>query len=326
MKTVIVLGLMNSGSGAVHDYLASRKDLEAPFNTSEFKICADPAGLHNLYINFYKNFSFFNPSNAISDFETYIKKIQDYTVTEKHGVPKKLFKNNFYEISLNFLKKVTKLTYYGRPEFSNFRINNFQNFILKFKKKKNNFYPVRIPVNEKKFILESQKYVKKVLLNNIGKKKLAIKKIVVLNQAVNLFNPIESSQYFKNRKIIIVTRDPRDMFSSMKTRRSKGTPSYDVKIFVRWFKECFDQNTFKKKTNNKLILKIKYENFVNNFSKENVKICKFLNIKSSYEYKKNLPKPFNLNSSKKNIYKSKKFLTKFENNFIKRKLKKFLQW
>lgn len=326
MKTVIVLGLMNSGSGAVHDYLASRKDLEAPFNTSEFKICADPVGLHNLYINFYKNFSFFNPSNAISDFETYIKKIKDYTVTEKYGVHKKLFKNNFYEISINFLKKITKITYYGRPEFSNFKINKFQNFILKFKKEKNNFYPVRIPVSEKIFIVESQKYMKKVMLNNIGKKKLDIKKPIILNQAANLFNPIESSQYFKNRKIIIVTRDPRDMFSSMKTRKSKGTPGYDVKIFVRWFKECFDQSSFKKKTQDKLILKIKYENFINNFSEENVKICKFLNISPNYKFKKNIVKPFNLNLSKKNIYKSKKFLTRFENDFIKKKLRKFLQW
>ena len=50
----------------------------------------------------------------------------------------------------------------------------------------------------------------------------------------------------KNSKIIIVTRDPRDIFSSMKTRQSKGSPSYDVNLFCEWFLSCFNRLNFKK--------------------------------------------------------------------------------
>ena len=53
MKYIIILGIQNSGSGAVHDYLASRNDCEAPFGPNEFRLCADPMGLHNLYLNYF---------------------------------------------------------------------------------------------------------------------------------------------------------------------------------------------------------------------------------------------------------------------------------
>ena len=47
---------MNSGSGAVHDYLSSRKDFYSPFGTSELLI-VDPMG-QTMFLNCYQNFSF----------------------------------------------------------------------------------------------------------------------------------------------------------------------------------------------------------------------------------------------------------------------------
>ena len=40
---------------------------------------------------------------------------------------------------------------------------------------------------------------------------------VLLNQAGSGWNPIESTKYFLNRKVILVTRDPRDQFLEIKT-------------------------------------------------------------------------------------------------------------
>ena len=135
MKTIIVLGLMNSGSGAVHDYLSSRSDFESPFGTNEFKLCVDPMGLDNLYVNCYKNFSFFNPSNAINDFLDYVEKLQNYVVYESYGKAKKLFNQKLETPSLEFVNKITEILYYGNPEFSNFKISNVKSLYLKFKKK-----------------------------------------------------------------------------------------------------------------------------------------------------------------------------------------------
>ena len=172
MKTTIVLGLMNSGSGAVHDYLSSRTDFYSPFGTSEFKLCVDPMGLDNVYVNCYENFSFFNPSNSIDEFTKYIKKIQNYIVYETYGKGKKLFRQNLDKSTIEFVNKITDIYYYGNPEFSNFKISNFESLYLKLIKKRYNFFKVRIPVKKEIFINESIKYIEKIILYNLNKKKL----------------------------------------------------------------------------------------------------------------------------------------------------------
>ncbi len=325
MKTVIVLGIKNSGSGCIYDYLSCRKDFLSPFGSSEFHLCSDPMGIHNIYINCFENFSFFNPSNSMNDFLKYVESYQDFIVYPKWGEGSRLFKNKFLDSSKEYIDKITKVLYYGNPEFSNFKINKIDDFYLRLKKKKSNFYPIRIPTDKTVFLKESRIFVKKVIEKNLNKK---IKKNqnVVLNQASNIFDPVRSSQYFENSKIIIVTRDPRDIFSSMKTRESKGAPSYDVRLFCDWFLECFNNLTFKKKLKNKKILNIKFENFVREFEKQNKILCKFLNIKEKYRFKKNCGIVFDINKSKKNIYKSKQFLTKYEYNLIESKLRKYLHW
>jgi hypothetical protein len=326
MKTVIVLGLKNSGSGCIYDYLSSRSDFLSPFGSSEFKLCSDPMGIHNIYINSYKNFSFFNPSNSMYDFIKYVEKYQNYIVYPTWGNGKKLFKNPFLEISKKYIDRITKVLYFGNPEFSNFKINKLTNIYLKFKKTKSRFYPIRIPVSEKIFLKESKLFIKQIILRNLGKKKVNNKQNIVLNQASNLFDPIYSSQYFENSKIIIVTRDPRDIFSSMKMRESKGSPSYDVNLFCNWFLNCFNNLNFKKTIKNKKVLIVKFEDFVNDFNNQNKKICNFLNIKKNYKLRKNSEILFNLEESKKNLYKSKKFLKNYEYKLIEKKLKKYLHW
>ena len=323
MKYIIVLGIQNSGSGAIHDYLASRDDCESPFGSSEFKLCNDPMGLHNLYLNFYKNYSFQSSSNASFDFLNYTNRIQNYIVYSSKGVKKKLYNDNFYNLSINFIEKVTKLKFYGRPEFSNFKISKFNSFLLKFKKERYSFFPIIVPVKKEKFIEEARQYINKIIENNL-KKKLNKKSKIILNQTINIFDPIESSKYFKTKKIIYVTRDPRDMFSSMKYNKAGAGPWMNVDFFIEWYKYYFDNLEFKKRLKEKNILHVKFEDFVINFPKENGRICKFLEINLKFKFKKE-NNFFDLKVSKKNLTKYENYLSKNENNKIKNKLKKFLQ-
>jgi len=323
MKYIIVLGIQNSGSGAVHDYLASRDDCESPFGVNEFKLCLDPMGLHNLYLNFYENFSFLSSSNAMYDFVNYTKKLQNHSVYISRGVKKKLYKTNFHNLSEKFIKKVTKVEYKGRPEFSDFKISIFEKYLLKFTKRYYSFFPIIIPEKKEKFIIESKKFINNVIENNL-EKKLNKKSQIILNQSVNIFDPIKSSKYFENSKIIYVTRDPRDMYSSMKSNKSGSSPWRNVDLFIQWYKHYFDNMEFKKRLNNKDILHVKFKNFVTNFKKENLRICNFLEIDSKFKFKKN-NNLFDLSVSKKNLTKYINYLSKSENDKIKKELKKFLQ-
>ena len=53
----------------------------------------------------------------------------------------------------------------------------------------------------------------------------------MIDQGGNFWDPIKSTQYFDRRKIILVTRDPRSIFSSMKTRKSLAYPGHNIRIF-----------------------------------------------------------------------------------------------
>ena len=56
MKIIITVSPGNSGGGAVHDYLLSRKDFVSPFQGEEFRLINDPYGIDNLHQNLFKNF------------------------------------------------------------------------------------------------------------------------------------------------------------------------------------------------------------------------------------------------------------------------------
>ena len=169
--------------------------------------------------------------------------------------------------------------------------------------------------NEDFFINQSKKLIDQIILNNLNNKKS--KKNIVIDQAANILNPLESSIFFGNRKIIIVLRDPRSVYASMKKRKSFGFPGYDIKIFVKWFKKTIDHIT---KINSKLILKIYFEDFILHKKKNIKKIEKFLKLKNE----KNIS--FDFEKSQKNIFKALDILTKKELNYINKELKKYFIW
>ena len=96
----------------------------------------------------------------------------------------------------------------------------------------------------------------------------------------------------------------------------------NIDYFIQWYKYYFDNSEFKKRLKNKDILHVKFEDFVTNFTKENYRICKFLNINSDFKLKKENCF-FDLSVSKKNLTKYEDYLSKNENDKIKNNLKSF---
>ena len=116
----------------------------------------------------------------------------------------------------------------------------------------------------------------------------------------------------------MITRDPRSIFASIKSRKSLSYPGHNINIFIDWYQSIISRiRSFK---NAKNILLIKYENFIINHDSESKKLLKFLKIKKINKNR------FNIDDSRKNIYKADNVLTKKEKHLIETKLKKYLQW
>ena len=305
IKTVIVASPGNSGAGAIHDYLLSRKDFLSPFFSQEFRFMNDPQGLYSLYHNLYKNFNVNNAAFFLDEFKKYSHNLTklnssqfDDSGTLIKSRPRKIYTKSFLNNVEKFLENVTEVKYNALPQFKKIDLNFFDKlkFFINlniFRKSINDLkiFEMRIPKDEKFFVKEAKNLIRKIFNENINEKN----KNIILNQCVNFWEPSATSIFFENVKIILVTRDPRSVFASMKLRNSFAFPGKDVKIFVKWYKSIM--TNFSVQINHKSVLKLKFENFVRNFKSEKLKVCRFLDIKD------NVNTDFDIDYSKKNIYK-----------------------
>ena len=322
MNHIIIVGSGYSGSSAIRDYLISRKDCIAPFYNQEFRFINDPDGIDSLYLNLYKNFSLNNAAESLNRFRIFAQN----TSKIKFNDGKKLsflYSQHFMKVIEKYLEKIIKVQYSANPQFKVITESKYQSFLKKlykkiFKEDLNNQFKMGIGCGEKDFLNFTKKLIRDLILLNIKKKKEKILPNIILDQAVNFFQPETAFRYYDNLKIIIVTRDPRSIYYSMKSRNSKKYPWKNIETFTEWYKIIMNLKQKPKKNIN--ILNIKFENFAKNFSKETIRINKFLNIKNLKNYS------FDDEATNYNAFKAKKLLTTNEKKYIEKKLKKYLQW
>ena len=321
MKFVITTSPGNSGAGALHDYLLSRNDFLSPFQGEEFRLICDPYGIENLYQKLITEFSNNNSAEGFYQFEKYCENLRFLKVGKSS---KLIYGKKFYQITKQYLKNITLVKYRGIPQFKRISLSKFDTINFKVKKKffrlKNydhKFYTMKIPIEKKKFIVETQKYLIKIIQSNLRNVK---NKNIILDQATNFWKPEIAFKYFDNLKIIALTRDPRSVYYSMKLRESFSYPGYNLKKFVIWYKSIIEKKISLKEKYKKHIIFIKFEDFALNFEKEKKKIEKFLGLKPK------INNNFDYNFTRNNAYKAKKYLSKKELSFIEKNLKEHLQW
>ena len=316
MKIFIILGSGNSGAGAIHDYLASREDFLCPFKGKEFRLVNDPDGIDDLFNAFYNYFNINLTADKFESFNKFTKNIY----YSNYNIKYKILDKKFLVLTKNFMKQIIQIEYNGSPRFffdkmSLFNKVNFylKRFLLGKSSKNIKLLKMIIPVNREDFINECEKYLYEIFkLDN----EFDEKKHIVLEQGGNFFNPIESTKYYgSNREIILVTRDPKAIFWSMKRRQSLAYPGHDIELFVKWYRAIMKNANFNEENK---ITHIKYENFFSDFSNQKKILCTKLNLDP--DIKDN----FNLEFTKKNLFKFEKNLSQSEIKFIDDQLKDYV--
>ena len=325
MNVIITIGTGNSGCGSVHDFLEKNTKYTNPFKGKEFRLIDDPDGILNLHHNFYKNCSINNISNAIFRFENYVSNLTRLKMKVK-GKGEYIYNKKILSLSKSYINNITILKYNALPEFMSIQTNYFYRKYYNIKKRifENYHYPSRfkmyLPVKEEIFIKQTRLFLSKIIKLHNNNKNI---NHILLDQSFNIWNFTKIFTYFNKVKVILVTRDPRGIFYSMKSRKSAAYPGNDLKLWVKWYEFLMQKFENHKKNINKNfkknILEIKFENFVENFEKEQVKLLNFT-------LSKKINEDFNIKKSRFNAFKAKHKLSNFEKNYIKKKLKKFLHW
>ena len=293
-RYVCIIGYGWSGSSACIDLLREFEGFKAL--EGEFRIAKDPYGLNDLENSLVHNWDFIRHDVAIRDFLNYCKML-----SRKSNLFSKVGKNFSEKLNVDFMSesklyidKLTDMMYFGDTSVHRYNISAYKNFIMKIRSKigrnnAKNMYFSR--PSEDMFLEETRKYINK-LFNQYAESNDA--NTIILDQAVSVTNILNNIRYFDDMKIIIIDRDPRDIYSNLvKSNVLIGADLYNqdsIYKYVKWH-ETIRKNIktkVKGKEFSKVILKLNYEDLVYDYKQSVARIIDFLGgdivHKNKYSY------------------------------------------
>ena len=212
---ICVSGYGRSGSSACIDLLKEFEYIDGP--NKEFRIAKDPSGLLDLELSVVDNWEFIRHNTAIKDFLEYCSMLgRSESIFKKVG---KDFSNilnvDLMKESITYISKINNFTYIGDTMLHRYHLNALQSFKQRLNSKfglsNATLMHFSRPTKEK-FLLETNEYLKRTFENYAANKKIHK---VILDQAVSPTNIKKTLNYFGNAKLIIVDRDPRDIYANM---------------------------------------------------------------------------------------------------------------
>jgi len=328
MKLITTTGYGATGSSVVTDLL-KEFDTVKSMGDFEFRFLQDPHGLRDLEYGLFENNNRLNTDYYIKQFIKYIEFLSKSRVYPYE----KYFNSKFKIISDEFIKSIVDIKWDGywhqdiideKPikKFFYFLERIYQKKILKEKDSGANFYNNKMyysrPISKEDFFKKVKNYTSS-LFNKINSEN---KEFLVLDQLVPVDHNKIYLNYFENLKIIIVDRDPRDLYLLEKYEyKEKYLPWKKVEDFIKYYKLLREHK--KEDIANNNVMYIHFEDFIYNYDDSIDRVLEFCSInKNSWIDKR---KYFNPDISIKN---TKKWLVypeaKKEIEYIEQELKNFL--
>lgn len=331
MNKIIISGFMGSGSSAVTDLLSEYNKINARNKDFEYVLLHCPNGVFDLEDKLLIGNNMIRSDEAIRTFhktmqELYSKKIWWFcNYKEKVSI-------DFMKIVDKYIDKITDFEYdgywYEHEKITN--LMSLENTAISILKKINiklirhRLYNNKIKIsliNHKDFYKYTKDFLNDFfcLLNYENKNET-----LVLDQLLLPYNLYRAKNYFDhNTKIIVVHRDPRDVFILNKyvwKPKDVAVPfPEDVEEFCAYYNKIM--KSIKDYSDNPNILDINFEDLIYNYDITVKKIEQFCNLDKNiarYEY-------FNPNISKKNTnIKLNNDISNSEKEYIKQNLEEYL--
>ena len=262
MQYICVIGYGWSGSSAVVDLM---KEFSGNWDPEvEFRIIKDPHGVMDLEYALLEKWDALNVDIASRDFLDFASFLNQNESKFKRGINyDNVFHGKFMEYTENFIDEISDYRYKSYWWIFNYRMK-YSKWLAK--KVLNKFIPQEYvenmyfsAVDEKKFYNSVRKYMGK-LIDAVAQETEC--KNIILDQAVPAQHPMKAFDYFNDAKVIVVDRDPRDIYCDLiELRRLIGSDiavTHDVGKFVKWHKKYREGNQLV----NERILRIQFEDLV----------------------------------------------------------------
>lgn len=326
MKIVTSVGFTCSGSSAINNLLREYDNFCELTPNNECRFLQDPDGISDLEYNLFDNRHRLNSEYAIKRYLKYTEKYDVRNFRQIFGEKWDKYNKEFVDSIITFsyncywhadLRDLTLLQKFKYYSYRATRIIFSKIFGISRENNKN-YFPNKkmfLPINDRNEFIDKVNIFTNNLfqfLNNDNKE------FGVVDQLVPPRNIKRYMKYVQGLYVIVVDRDPRDVYIEAMLKDDRAFPK-DVKKFCQIYKDNRIGNT----ENNENILYIKFEDLVLNYKDSIDKINGFLGI--SIERHVNKGKYFSIEKSKENIELWKKY-SKFSNQikYIEENLKDYL--
>lgn len=291
LRFVCVSGFFASGSSAVVDLLKEMKDFYEC--SAEVRIIKDPYGITQMENALVDNWELINSSVAISDF-LWLSRIcarNRYTPFSPAGLGySKTISGNFMELINEYTDSLSEYKYKAefyhqkfKKPYLKFIIDRFRFGIEHITKGKLKTANRNIPYcyfahpTQERFNDATKKLFEQLFQQQ---KKEGFTDII-LDQAISPNNPSVIHRYFNNAKMIIVDRDPRDMYVDDMMCGVMYDKDYTSAEAGKRYADRQKQLRVSIPANDADVLYIRFEDLIINYDKTVDTILQFLNLSTA---------------------------------------------
>jgi len=279
VKKISCVGYHGTGSGAVEDFLREFNNIAMAKYGVESRFLQDPDGISDLEYNLVENPHRLNSGFALKRFLLFAK-------AEERSY-RHIFGKRWMEWAREYVEALSEFSYTGYWHGDIRIVSPFRLFVYKARKainmvmpkkfKKNKYYnyfknieTYYVDLSEEQFLDITQKYCEELceLLNKENKE------YVILDQVVSPTNVQRYSRYVKDLKVIVVDRDPRDVYLNDVVKNKNFVLPKELDKFCKVFRMS-RQNVAEDGDN---VLRVNFEDMIFKYDETTEKIMEFLGL------------------------------------------------
>ncbi|EKW98854.1 hypothetical protein [Ligilactobacillus saerimneri] len=307
MRFISCASYYGTGSSAITDFVSEFDDVFS-FTNEEFRFIQDPDGISDLEFNLVECFNRHNSGHALKRYKRLVDFYSGNILGRKYSL---FFGEKWQKYSYEYIDKLTDFTFpgwwqydlYDRGQWFYFRKRILNKILHKtiWKNKpeltlntmKNEITYASHP-SEEKFLMATRKYIESLFSSVIPDGYHTM----MVDQLLPPMNLQRYLRYFNdNMQVVVVDRDPRDVFVLDKYVWKDGVIPNDVETFCKWYRYTRSH----RKTENmdtEQVKFIRFEDLVYRYDETTDLLIEWLNLDKAKHTQKR--KIFNPDISRKN--------------------------
>lgn len=282
MRLISCASYYGSGSSALTDLVSEYKGVKS-LTDYEFRIVHDIDGIADLEYHLVDCHNRHNSGHALKRFLKLCEFNHGSLFVQRY---EPFFGGRFLELSQKYVDSLVDFKYKGfwfNDWYDKGKLyyytKSFQDKVYRKLKIKRSVMPNEVTFashpTEADFLNKTRKYILELMTAANPENK----PIIMMDQILPSSNVNKCLRYFPDdTKLIIVTRDPRDVFLSEKFVWKEHVAPTDAKLFCKWFDYTHSSNRDEIPDDNK-VMSINFEDLIYKYNEMVPKIEKFLELK-----------------------------------------------